>query len=77
MSTDYKSIRLTVEAYETLEKRKREDETFSEAIERLARERPIRDLAGLFNDDEVEDIRSARTKSYEAYADRRGREYET
>jgi predicted CopG family antitoxin len=77
MSTDYKSIRLTVEAYETLEKRKREDETFSEAIERLARERPIRDLAGLFNDDEVEDIRSARTKSYEAYADRREREYET
>ena len=76
MSTDYKSVRLTVEAYETLEKRKREDETFSEAIERLARERPIRDLAGLFSDDEVEDIRSARTESYEAYADRREREYE-
>ena len=77
MSTEYKSVRLTAEAYEMLENRKREGETFSEAIERLAKERPIRDLAGLFSDNEVEDIRSARTKSYEAYADRREREYET
>lgn len=77
MSAEYKSVRLTAEAYEMLENRKREDETFSEAIERLARERPIRDLAGLFSDDEVEDIRATRTKSYEAYADRRERENET
>jgi predicted CopG family antitoxin len=77
MSAEYKSVRLTTEAYEMLENRKRDDETFSEAIERLAKERPISDLAGLFSDGEVEDVRSARAKSYETYADRREREYET
>lgn len=77
MGTEYKSVRLTDEAYETLERRKREDETFSEAVERLARERPIRDLAGLFSDGDVEEIRTARSKSYEAYADGRERERET
>jgi predicted CopG family antitoxin len=76
MGTDYKSVRLTGEAYETLERRKREDETFSEAVERLASERPISDLAGLFTDDDIEAIRTGRTRSYDAYADRREREYE-
>lgn len=74
MGTDYKSVRLTEGAYETLRKRKREDETFSETVERLAAERPIRDLASLFSTDEVEEIRTARTKSYETYADRRRQE---
>lgn len=76
MGTDYKSVRLTDDAYETLEKRKREGETFSETIERLASERPISDLAGLFTDDEVDDIRTARTRSYETYTDQRERESE-
>lgn len=71
MGTEYKSVRLTEGAYETLRKRKRDDETFSEVVERLAKERPIRDIAGLFTDKEVEGIRSARTDRYEAYADRR------
>lgn len=74
MGTDYKSVRLTEAAYETLRKRKREDETFSEAVKRLAAERPIRDLSGLFSTDEVEEIRTARTNSYETYASRRHRE---
>ena len=77
MGTDYKSVRLTEDAYETLKRRKQEDETFSETVERLAKERPIRDLAGLFTDDEVDEIRRARTKQYETYADRRKRESET
>ena len=76
MSTDYKSVRLTEAAYNTLERRKREDETFSEVVERLAKERPISDLAGLFTTDEVEAIRTAREKSYEAYTDRRDEEDE-
>jgi len=74
MGTSYKSVRLTEDAYETLERRKREDETFSEAIERLANERPISDLAGLFTNNEVEEIRNARANSYETYTDRRKRE---
>ncbi|NHN60134.1 MULTISPECIES: antitoxin VapB family protein [Halorussus] len=76
MGTDYKSVRLTEEAYETLEKRKREDETFSETVERLARERPISDLAGLFADEDIEAIRTARTKNYETYTERREQEWE-
>ena len=71
MSSGYKSVRLTEEAYDVLERRKRPDESFSETVERLARERPISDLAGLFSDDEVESIRVARSESYEAYASRR------
>jgi len=74
MGAGYKSVRLTEDAYETLERRKREDETFSEAVERLASERPIGDLAGLFSDDDVETIREERSKRYAAYADRRTRE---
>jgi len=76
MGTDYKSVRLTEGAYETLERRKRDDETFSETVERLAKERPIRDLAGLFTDEEVEEIRAERSKSYEGYAQRRRKEFD-
>lgn len=74
MGTEYKSVRLTEDAYETLRKRKRDDETFSETVERLAAERPIRDLAGLFSPEAVEEIRSARANSYGEYASRRRRE---
>lgn len=76
MSTDYKSVRLTEEAYRSLERRKREDETFSEVVARLARERPISDLAGLFTDEEVEEIRTARRHAYEQYTPRHREERE-
>ena len=71
MGTSYKSVRLTEDAYQALERRKCEDETFSETVERLARERPISDLVGLFTDDDVEPIRDARATSYGTYTDRR------
>lgn len=74
MGADYKSVRLTEDAYEMLERRKRSDESFSETVERLAKERPISDLAGLFSDEEVESIRAARTESYETYSPRHSRE---
>lgn len=74
MGTEYRSVRLTAEAYDALERRKREDETFSEAVERLARERPIADLAGSISDGDVAAIREAREKSYERYVGRRRRE---
>jgi len=74
VSTEYKSVRLTEDVYEMLERRKRPGESFSEAVERLARERPVSDLAGLFSDEDVESIRAARTDSYQAYAARRQEE---
>lgn len=74
VATEYKSVRLTTEAYEALERRKRDDESFSEAVERLARERPIADLAGSLTDEDVAAIRDAREEHYERYAERRGRE---
>lgn len=69
--TEYKSVRLTVDAYETLERRKRAGESFSETVRRLARERPIADVAGVFTDDEVAAVREAREASYVAYTDSR------
>jgi predicted CopG family antitoxin len=54
-----KSIRLTDEAYERLAAHKREDETFSEVVLRLAGERSLLDLAGILDDETAEDLRSA------------------
>jgi predicted CopG family antitoxin len=71
MGTEYRSVRLTDEAYEALAARKREDESFSDAVERLASERPIADLAGTLSAEDVASIREARSERYEAYAERR------
>jgi len=74
--TEYKSVRLTEDAYETLRRRKRPEESFSETVDRLASERPIADLAGVFSDEDVEAIRAAREKSYGQYSDDRARRWE-
>lgn len=52
-----KSVRLDEDVYELIESRKREDETFSEAIERLLRPPPLTDLAGILSDQEAEEFR--------------------
>lgn len=67
MGANYKSVRLTEDAYEKLARRKNEDETFSEVVDRLAAERSISELAGLFTEEDVERIRSRREESYESY----------
>lgn len=74
--TEYKSVRLTEDVYETLRRRKRPDESFSEAVDRLASEHPIADLAGILSDEEVEAIRAAREESYGDYASERDRRWE-
>lgn len=74
--TDYKSVRLTENVYETLRRRKRPEESFSEAVDRLASERPISDLAGILSDEDVEEIREAREESYDKYADDREARWE-
>lgn len=54
-----KRIHLSKEAYECLAARKRENETFSEVVLRLAGERSLLDLAGILSDDEAEALRDA------------------
>ena len=64
-----KSIRLSEEAYERLAAHKREDETFSEVVLRLAGERSLLEIAGLLSDEEADELR-------EAVGERRGRRAE-
>jgi len=54
-----KSIRLSEEAYDRLAAHKREDETFSDVVMRLAGERSLLELAGLLSDEEADELRSA------------------
>lgn len=75
MGADYTNVRLTAEAYELLKSHKQPGESFSEVVERLARERPLTDLAGVLSDADVERVRDARDESYSAYADNRERRW--
>lgn len=54
-----KSIRLSEEAYDRLAAHKREDETFSDVVLRLAGERSLLDLAGILSDEEADALRDA------------------
>lgn len=53
-----KTIRLDEEAYDRLESRKREGESFSDVVKRLAGERSLKEVAGIWADD-VDDVRAA------------------
>jgi predicted CopG family antitoxin len=54
-----KSVRLDERVYELVESHKREDETFSEAIERLIGGPSLLELAGILSDAEAERFREA------------------
>ncbi len=54
-----KSIRLSEDAYERLEARKREEETFSDVVLRLAGERSLLEPAGVLSDEEADAFREA------------------
>jgi predicted CopG family antitoxin len=54
-----KSIRLSEDAYERLAAHKRDDETFSDVVLRLAGERSLMELAGILTDDEADVMREA------------------
>lgn len=51
------TIRLDEEVYERLKAAKRDDETFSEAVERLLSGRSLLDLVGLWTNEGVEAVR--------------------
>ena len=74
-----KSIQLSEEAYERLAARKRDGETFSEVVLRLAGERSLLDIAGILDDEEavglreaVEERRERRRSGLEETADEMG-----
>lgn len=54
-----KSIRLSEEAYERLEAHKRNDETFSDVVLRLAGERSLLELAGILSEEEADALENA------------------
>lgn len=64
-----KSIRLSEEAYERLAAHKREDETFSEVVLRLAGERSLLELAGILSDEEADALRDAIDERRERHAE--------
>lgn len=57
--TEYRNIRLTEEAYQRLENRKRPGESFSDTVEWIAGERSLLDLAGILSEEEAEEMREA------------------
>jgi predicted CopG family antitoxin len=54
-----KTVRLDEDVYERVRSQKREDETFSEAIDRLTGGSSLLDLEGTLDDEEAEDVREA------------------
>ncbi|RQG99006.1 antitoxin VapB family protein [Natrarchaeobius oligotrophus] len=64
-----KTISLDEEAYERLKARKKEGESFSETVKRLAGERSWNEVAGILSEGEARDLESAieegRTRSKE------------
>jgi predicted CopG family antitoxin len=54
-----KTVRLDEDVYERVRSQKREDETFSEAIDRLTVGSSLLDLEGTLDDEEVDDVREA------------------
>jgi predicted CopG family antitoxin len=74
-----KSIRLSEEAYEHLAAHKREGETFSDVVMRLAGERSLLEVAGILSDEEADALREAiderrarRSRDLEEIAERMG-----
>ena len=52
-------VRLEDDVYERIKANKRDGESFSDAVERLIGGRSLRDLRGVFNEDQVSEMRSA------------------
>lgn len=54
-----RQVRLQDRVYERIRSNKRDDESFSEAVERLIGGRSLRDLRGVFEEGEVAEMREA------------------
>lgn len=54
-----RQIRLDDHVYEHIKTKKRDDESFSDAVARLTASRSLRDLREVFDEDEVSEMRDA------------------
>ena len=61
-----KTVRLREDVYERIRSQKREDETFSEAIDRLTGGTSLLELEGTLSDEEADAARDAIAESREA-----------
>lgn len=52
-------VRLEDDVYERIKANKRDDESFSDAVERLIGGQSLRDLRDVFDDDQVNEMREA------------------
>jgi len=60
-----KTIRLEEDVYEMLTSRKRDDETYSEAVGRLVGGRSVVELAGVYTEEETRKIEKSLKRKYE------------
>lgn len=68
-----KTISLDEEAYERLNAHKREGESFSDVVKRLAGERSWREVAGILTAEEADDLEAAIDEGRSASRERRER----
>lgn len=65
-----RTIQLDDEAYEQLENRRRDDESFSDAIKRLTNGRSLLELAGILSDEEADELESTIARGRERSRER-------
>ncbi|WP_122091302.1 antitoxin VapB family protein [Halalkalicoccus subterraneus] len=68
-----KTISLDEEAYERLKARKREGESFSEVVKRIAGEQSWAEIAGILSEDEADDLEAIIEDGRERSRNRRNR----
>jgi len=64
-----KTVRLDENVYEHIKSKKRDDETFSEAIDRLTSDYTLLDFAGGMSEQEADEARARIDEVNEEYAD--------
>lgn len=69
-----KTVRLEEDVYEMLTSRKRDDETYSEAVERLVGGRSIVELAGVYTEEETRKVEESLKRKYEREDEERRKE---
>jgi predicted CopG family antitoxin len=69
-----KTVRLEEDVYEMLTSRKRDDETYSEAVERLVGGRSVVELAGIYTEEETRTVEESLNRKYEREDEERRKE---